>query len=209
METSAKTPTVAIARILRSLNLAQGAGKDFRIAGMYHNGQRIGTHVLILTRHAHDTIVSNADLIEERAAEAGWSFKVSVRYFDGNPHPFASVANCGERVRMDAPHATTAPEPQQTELTATYSAVRNYLGKRFTLCRVTNGGRRWTEGAAVRKRHVGTIVGYTEAHGDFRSDGGYRQQMLEEVRAYLGIRYTVADYSKGWLLVTPKPQEIS
>ena len=50
-----RTPSVAVARVLRDLGLTQGPGKDFRVDGEYRGGERIGTWVLVLTRHADET----------------------------------------------------------------------------------------------------------------------------------------------------------
>ncbi|CAL9535885.1 hypothetical protein [Streptomyces sp. enrichment culture] len=104
------SPTVAIARILRSLGLVQGRGCDFRVTGDYRNGERIGTYVLVLTRHADEVIAEHADRIEGLAAETGWAFRVSVRYTDSG-RPMTIVANYGSRVRETppAPAAEQAP----------------------------------------------------------------------------------------------------
>ncbi|KPI33310.1 hypothetical protein OV450_1398 [Actinobacteria bacterium OV450] len=110
-----RTPTVAIARILRGLGLTQGRGCDFRVEGEYRNGERTGTYVLVLARHADETIAAHADEIEHLADEAGFAFRVSVRYFGGD-RPKASVANTGSRVReepsapAEPPAAAPAPE---------------------------------------------------------------------------------------------------
>lgn len=102
----AKTPTVAIARVLRALGLKQG--DDFRVTGMYQNGggirERIGTYVVVLSRRADDTIAANADAIQEAAAEAGFSFRVSIYYSDKG-RVFTSVRNFGQTVRQDPPIA--------------------------------------------------------------------------------------------------------
>ncbi|WP_199570564.1 hypothetical protein [Streptomyces murinus] len=116
--TPPKSPTVAIARVLRSLDLAQGRGGDFRITGEYRNGERIGTYVLPLTRHADETVAAHADEIERLAAETGFPFRVSVRYPSGD-RPMTSVANYGDRVRdvAPAPAAEAAPEPAEPSVT--------------------------------------------------------------------------------------------
>ncbi|WP_371799029.1 hypothetical protein OG963_14430 [Streptomyces sp. NBC_01707] len=95
---------MTIARILRGLGLAQG--DDFRVTGDYRNGERIGTFVLPLTRHADETIAANADEIERLADEGPYAFRVSVRYPSGD-RPMTGVANYGSRVREDPP----TPEP--------------------------------------------------------------------------------------------------
>jgi hypothetical protein len=99
---------VAIARILRGLGLAQG--DDFRVTGEYRNGERIGTYVLTLTRHADETIAANADEIERLAGECPYPFRVSVRYLDGD-RPMTSVANYGARVRETPPTPAAPPAP--------------------------------------------------------------------------------------------------
>ncbi|MFC7791365.1 hypothetical protein [Streptomyces cinereoruber] len=111
---SPKTPTVAIARVLRGLGLTQGRGHDFRVEGDYRNGERIGTYVLVLTRHADEVIAANADEIERLTGETGWAFRVSIRYLSATGRPTTSVANYGDRVRDEppAPAADPDPEPQ-------------------------------------------------------------------------------------------------
>lgn len=108
--TPPRTPTVAIARILRGLGLVQG--DDFRVTGDYRNGERIGTFVLALSRHADETIAAHADEIERLANEGPFAFRVSVRYPSGD-RPMTGVANYGSRVREEppAPAEPTAPEP--------------------------------------------------------------------------------------------------
>ncbi|WP_206308744.1 hypothetical protein [Streptomyces sp. A1136] len=108
--TPPRTPTVAIARILRGLGLVQG--DDFRVTGDYRNGERIGTFVLALSRHADETIAAHADEIERLADEGPFAFRVSVRYPSGD-RPMTGVANYGSRVREEppAPAEPTAPEP--------------------------------------------------------------------------------------------------
>ncbi|MEW2631638.1 hypothetical protein AB0903_08255 [Streptomyces sp. NPDC048389] len=119
--TAPTTPTVAIARELRRLGLAQGAGKDFRVAGHYVNGERHHTYVLLLTRHANEVVAANADLIEERTGEGPFPFRVSVRYF-GTDRPTASIANGGSRVR-ETPAAAEEPAPAVEEAPAAAPAV--------------------------------------------------------------------------------------
>ncbi|MGA5497744.1 hypothetical protein ACPCSP_25610 [Streptomyces cinereoruber] len=106
-----KTPTVAIARVLRGLGLTQGRGCDFRVEGDYRNGERIGTYVLVLTRHADETIAAHADDIERLTGESGWAFRVSIRYLSDTGRPTTSVANYGDRVRQEPPAAAPEPEP--------------------------------------------------------------------------------------------------
>ncbi|MFJ3100350.1 hypothetical protein [Streptomyces sp. NPDC086835] len=119
--TAPTTPTVAIARELRRLGLAQGAGKDFRVTGHYVNGERSHTYVLLLTRHAQEVVTANADLIEERTGEGPFPFRVSVRYF-GTDRPTASIANAGDRVR-ETPAAAEGPAPAVEEAPAAAPAA--------------------------------------------------------------------------------------
>lgn len=108
------TPTVAIARVLRGLGLTQGQGKDFRVDGEYRNGERIGTYVLSLTRHADETIAAHADDIERLAGATGYAFRVSVRYCDRG-RPMTTVANYGRRVRETPPAQAAIEEPPIAE----------------------------------------------------------------------------------------------
>jgi hypothetical protein len=104
----AKTPTVAIARILRGLGLTQGrGGKDFRVGGEYRNGERQYTYVVAYSRRAEEVIAAHADEIEARADEAGFSFRVSVRYSAGG-RVHTSVQNAGPRTRETPPAALAA-----------------------------------------------------------------------------------------------------
>ncbi|MFC8887546.1 hypothetical protein [Streptomyces cinereoruber] len=134
-----KTPTVAIARVLRALGLTQGRGCDFRIEGAYRNGERTGTYVLVLTRHADEVIAAHADDVERLTAEAGWAFRVSIRYLSATGRPTTSVANYGDRVR-DEPPATTE-EPPAPELPAPDSPSAGY----FKGARVRAWGRQRAE----------------------------------------------------------------
>ncbi|MGW4007924.1 hypothetical protein [Streptomyces sp. NPDC004763] len=102
--------SAAIARILRGLGLTQGKGRDFRVTGDYRNGERIGTFVVVLTRHADEVIAEHADEIERLSAESGWPFRVSVRYHKGE-RPMATVANYGGRIREEPPARAEADEP--------------------------------------------------------------------------------------------------
>lgn len=93
----AKTPGVAIARVLRGLGLKQGS--DFRVKGEYKNGERTGTRVVVLGRSVNQTVADNANLIEQQAAEAGFPFNVSV-YFTPSGIMWVHVANYGKRTRQ-------------------------------------------------------------------------------------------------------------
>ncbi|MCX4458545.1 DUF3560 domain-containing protein [Streptomyces sp. NBC_01728] len=116
----AKTPSIAIARALRRLGLAQGKGKDFKVEGEYNKaGERVATYVLTLTGHADETVAARADDIERWASEdGGWSFTVNVRYSDKD-RPHCTISNGAvERVREEPPAPPAdeaAPEPQPEE----------------------------------------------------------------------------------------------
>lgn len=103
----AKTPTVAIARVLRGLGLKQGT--DFRVKGQYRgtgaNRERIGTYVAVSTAHADQLIADHADQIEELSAASGCPFRVSIHYTAG-VHRWTWIANYGQRTRDAAPVAT-------------------------------------------------------------------------------------------------------
>ncbi|MFI1769132.1 hypothetical protein ACH41H_44870 [Streptomyces sp. NPDC020800] len=94
---------------------------------------------------------------------------------------------------------------------ATYSTVRNYLGKEFGLSRTSTGrrsGQRWSEGIQVRTSHtLGVVVDYVEGHASWHSDGSLRKDKLNAVRKYLEQRFTVEDHfaGDGRLVVTDKP----
>lgn len=131
MTDTAKRPAVAIARVLRSLDLRQGAGGDFRITGEYRNGERVGTLVITLTRHADETIAKRADEVERLCADAGWSFDVSIRYYNGKPRPITRVANFGPRVRQQEPAclSDTAERKRPISKRAQYAEHRADLGQ--------------------------------------------------------------------------------
>ncbi|WP_327345936.1 DUF3560 domain-containing protein [Streptomyces europaeiscabiei] len=121
---TATTPSIAIARVLRRLDLTQGKGKDFRVEGEYRTGERVATCVLLLTKHADETVAARADDIERWTAEdGGWAFTVNVRYSDkGRPH--CTISNgIRERVREEPPtqsqpEPTPEPEPEPEQATA-------------------------------------------------------------------------------------------
>ncbi|MFF0092729.1 hypothetical protein ACFYSF_22590 [Streptomyces canus] len=108
-KTAPSSPTVAIARVLRGIGLTQGRGCDFRVTGDYRNGERVGTYVLLLTRHADELVAERADEIERLVGATGFAFRVSVRYLSRSGRPTASIANYGSRVR-DTPPAPPAAE---------------------------------------------------------------------------------------------------
>lgn len=108
MTATAKTPTVAIARVLRSFGLKQGA--DFRVKGEYKgrglDRERVGTYVVLYSGHADHVVAEHADAIEELVQlDGGFSFRVSIHY-TANGRRWAHIANYGSRVRDAAPAAT-------------------------------------------------------------------------------------------------------
>ncbi|MFF4205541.1 hypothetical protein ACFYZ8_33385 [Streptomyces sp. NPDC001668] len=104
-----KTPSVAIARVLRRLGLAQGRGKDFRVTGFYRGSERLHTFVVLYTRAAQETVAAHADAIEQAPELGGFAFTVSVRYSGG--HPVTSIRNGAcERVREQPPAPADAKE---------------------------------------------------------------------------------------------------
>ncbi|MDA5279873.1 hypothetical protein [Streptomyces sp. Isolate_45] len=107
---TAKTPTVAIARVLRELGLQQGRSKDFRIIGLYVNGERDHTHVVLLSREAENVVAANADRIEERTGRGPYPFTVSVRYTGGGL-PICTVRNVRAGRVRETPPATPAAAP--------------------------------------------------------------------------------------------------
>ncbi|AMD42805.1 hypothetical protein SEA_XKCD426_64 [Streptomyces phage Xkcd426] len=102
---TAKTPTVAIARVLRSLGLKQG--KDFSVSGEYRSAggyrERIGTFVSLHNSAALDLVIERADDIEELVQQdGGWSFHVSICYTLRGAR-IVTIANFGSRVRQPKP----------------------------------------------------------------------------------------------------------
>lgn len=100
-QATAKTPTVAIARVLRSLGLEQG--KDFRVRGQYQgtgaNRERIGTYVAVYTNAADQVVADNADRIEELVKQdGGFAFRVSIHFTAGG-RMWTWIANYGQRTR--------------------------------------------------------------------------------------------------------------
>ena len=88
---TAKTPTVAIARVLRGLGLVQGS--DFRVVGA-----RTATHAIVLSRKADKVIADNADHIEELVKlDGGWVFRVNIHSTPGG-HLWTRVSNYGRRI---------------------------------------------------------------------------------------------------------------
>lgn len=109
----AKTPAVAIARILTDMGLKRGKGKDFSVLGFKRDGEPFGTMVVPFTRAANDLIDERADEIERLSNEAGFPFLVSTEYgVDGKTWP--NLVNFGERVRSERPRVEDKPAPMPT-----------------------------------------------------------------------------------------------
>lgn len=123
----AKTPGVAIARILRGLGLKQGT--DFRVRAERKNGERIGTRVAVLGRPVNRTVADNADLIEQLAGDAGFHFNVST-HFTPSGIVWVDVANFGKRTRQthflsnSGRTENTATEAPKPVIRATLGAPR-------------------------------------------------------------------------------------
>lgn len=98
--TTAKRPSVAIARVLRDFGLVQGY--DFRVVGDYHRGERYATRVRVYSRKADQTILDHADLIEDLTADAGFPFTVSV-YYTAEGRLWTWVSDAGHRTRQTPP----------------------------------------------------------------------------------------------------------
>lgn len=103
--TAAKTPGVAIARVLRNLGLKQG--HDFSVRGHYVAGERRGTDVFLHGGHARQTVISFADEIEDLVSEAGFAFNVSIRNLRDGAWP--TLANYGDRIRDAVAAVVTEP----------------------------------------------------------------------------------------------------
>lgn len=104
--TTAKRPSVAIARVLRDFGLVQGY--DFRVVGDYHRGERYATRVRVYSRKADQTILDHADLIEDLTADAGFPFTVSV-YYTAEGRLWTWVSDAGHRTRQTPPEGILAP----------------------------------------------------------------------------------------------------
>uniref|UniRef100_UPI000AF5342E hypothetical protein n=1 Tax=Streptomyces scabiei TaxID=1930 RepID=UPI000AF5342E len=108
----AASPTVAVARALKRTGLEQGKGKDFQVTGRYRDGERKFTYVRVYGNQAAAVIAERADDIERWTSDAGFPFKVSVRYI-GRHTLLVDVTNgAGERVR-EVPPAAEAPAVEE------------------------------------------------------------------------------------------------
>ncbi|MEH0410942.1 hypothetical protein [Streptomyces scabiei] len=108
----AASPTVAVARALKRTGLEQGKGKDFQVTGRYRDGERKFTYVRVYGNQAAAVIAERADDIERWTSDAGFPFKVSVRYI-GRHTLLVDVTNGpGERVR-EVPPAAEAPAVEE------------------------------------------------------------------------------------------------
>jgi hypothetical protein len=129
----AKTPGVAIARALRGLGLKQGT--DFRVKGVYSNGERTGTRVAVYGTDANAVVANHADAIEEAVkADGGWTMQVSIFFAPGGAM-WVGVDNYNTRVRQThmsshlgrteqvAPAAVSAPVVGDSGRTMTQKPV--------------------------------------------------------------------------------------
>lgn len=70
------TPTATIARALTYLGLKQGL--DFRVAGVYVNGERIRTVATIFGFDACEKVIRNSGMVTYNCAKYGHTFHVRV-----------------------------------------------------------------------------------------------------------------------------------
>lgn len=70
------TPTATVARALRALGLVQGL--DFRVTGVYVNGERTGTLAVVFGPEACAKVAGNADQVVADCANYGHTFRVKV-----------------------------------------------------------------------------------------------------------------------------------
>ncbi|MBP5930458.1 hypothetical protein [Streptomyces scabiei] len=112
----AASPTVAVARALKRAGLEQGKAKDFQVMGRYRDQERKFTYVRVYGNQAAAVIAERADDIERWTSDAGFPFKVSVRYI-GRHTLLVDVTNGpGERVR-EVPPAAEAPAAEESAAT--------------------------------------------------------------------------------------------
>ncbi|WP_157247870.1 hypothetical protein [Nonomuraea typhae] len=98
----AKTPTIAIARALRSIGLVQG--RDFKVEGVYRRctayGERIkertGTQVSLFGTHAERVVWERAEEIERYTQAEGYTFGVRSIAVTAGGHRILAVGNVYE-----------------------------------------------------------------------------------------------------------------
>lgn len=177
--TPAKTPTVAIARALRSVGLKQG--DDFRVKGEYAAGMRVGTVAVIRSAKANQTVADNADLIEQRTADEGFHVNVSIHFSPGGS-VWVWVSNIGERTRQThflspigrtTNTATEAPQPATKA-----PAFDPYAG-------------------LVRRKMDGLVWGCAEA------GQAWFYQTVEHGPRYVLRMYSGRAFANGWYLSGP------
>ncbi|MFI6495979.1 hypothetical protein [Nonomuraea typhae] len=96
----AKTPSTAIARVLRALGLTQG--QDFSLYGLYNdvtkNGvrtrERYATAVSLRTPKAESAVWEHAEKIEQGTHAEGWGFVIRLRKTDKD-NMYSFVSNFG------------------------------------------------------------------------------------------------------------------
>ena len=107
----AKTPAVAIGRVLRALGLKQGT--DFSVTGRYCGGERIATVVTKISKRADEVIAANADWIETATkGQNGWVFAVSIHRLPTGG--FWTAIDNGGGVRTRDEIEAPADEPRKT-----------------------------------------------------------------------------------------------
>ncbi|ALY07311.1 hypothetical protein SEA_MAIH_61 [Streptomyces phage Maih] len=132
--TPAKTPGVAIARVLRGLGLKQGL--DFGVRAERKNGERIGTRVAVFGQRANQIVADNANAIEQQAGDAGFHFNVSV-YFTPSGSVWVAVANFGQRTRQTHFLSATPAEPVTTVDTAEDAEAKTLRDRAVALADAT------------------------------------------------------------------------
>lgn len=158
-QATAKTPTVAIARVLRSLGLEQG--KDFRVRGQYQgtgaNRERIGTYVGIYSAAAEQTVADNADRIEELVKQdGGFAFRVSI-HRTASGRVWTWIANFGKRTReghfmdtdadrkrMGLGAGTTGSDAPSEDARKAVKDIEQWIAERME-----RAGRDWPKGTRV------------------------------------------------------------
>lgn len=185
---AAKTPTVAIARVLRDLGLKQGV--DFRVKGAYRNGERIGTYVDLYGAEARQLVAGSADEIEELVEEqSGFAFHVSLTYSTaGNPFPI--IANHGPRVRYPAPGLdAVAPRVVDGQVIEPINPYDGLAQKRFGsltwACRMNGFAWFFQNTLDSRKYELTYYRGRADVNGWYLSDGAGG-------RDFMGAKLTAA-----------------
>jgi len=219
----AKTPGVAVARVLRGLGLKQGL--DFGVRAERKNGERIGTRVAVFGQQANQTVADNADAIERATADAGFHFNVSV-YFTPTGNVWVAVENFGQRTRQTHFLSATPAEPVTTVDTAEDAEARKLRDRAVALAmpiepgsdaektaapelRVSDGLGIRTRTAAPKPTEANPYEGYSthvfEGRTWARTEEGnvwFHQLTEHGPRHVLRFHQNRAD-AKGWYLSGP------